>query len=207
MGLDGGVNELLSRLPAVEVLRGRCRAMAMLDAILCPEWADRYHSFDARWGDGEEMASMRNGSGDDWFVVFSGIGVYGRGFDHRVPNAPEVLDVVPEVFGSQVREPAFADHDGSPLATACFWREPGDAGWGVSTAGVGDAGLFELLVGGSPAGYRDWAAEYFGVEVSLGAVEHVYSLRPLTSGVVAELNAEVTLGELGDDIGEIDYPR
>ncbi|MFJ9743779.1 hypothetical protein ACIRS4_37680, partial [Streptomyces sp. NPDC101166] len=100
---------MMRRLPEIQVLRDRCRAMAMLDAILSPEWESRYYSFDSTWGEGEEVASMRNGSGDDWFIVFSGAGVYGRGFDHEAPNAPDVLQAVPSVFEIYVTEPAFAD--------------------------------------------------------------------------------------------------
>ncbi|MFE0513403.1 hypothetical protein [Streptomyces sp. NPDC058964] len=29
----------------------------MLEAVLCPEWADRCHSFDAHWSETESMAS------------------------------------------------------------------------------------------------------------------------------------------------------
>ncbi|MFJ8870360.1 hypothetical protein ACIRD6_31970 [Streptomyces sp. NPDC102473] len=36
----------------------------MLDAILSPGWESRHYSFNVGWADGEEMALMRNGSGD-----------------------------------------------------------------------------------------------------------------------------------------------
>ncbi|MFE4802065.1 hypothetical protein ACFRFL_45945 [Streptomyces sp. NPDC056708] len=36
--------------------------------------------------DGEEMASMRNGSGDEYSIVFSAAGAYVRGFDHETPT-------------------------------------------------------------------------------------------------------------------------
>ena len=52
-------------LPDIPVLRDLCRSMAVLEAIMSPEWSSRYHSFDAGWSPGEEMASMRNGSGDE----------------------------------------------------------------------------------------------------------------------------------------------
>lgn len=179
----------------------------MLDAILSPEWGDRYYSFNSRWAEGEEMASMRDGSGNDWFIVFSADGVYGRGFDHESSAAPGVFDSVPAVFGRFVAEPAFADHDGSPLATVCFWREPGDAGWSVSDAGSDVHDLFDVLVAGRPEDYVEWAAEYYGTEVSVEAVRHVYALRPLTPTLVAELNPELGLLSVEEDVVEIGYPR
>jgi hypothetical protein len=47
-------------------------ALAMLDALLSPEWQDRYYSFNQRWSlpSGTRTGSMRNGSGDDLFILF-----------------------------------------------------------------------------------------------------------------------------------------
>ncbi len=47
------------------------RSLAMLDAIMSPEWEYRYFSFNANWDAslGERMASMRNGSGDEYFAI------------------------------------------------------------------------------------------------------------------------------------------
>ena len=49
----------LSLLPDVARLRQTLQAMAMLDAVLCPEWQFRYYSFNAAWAAGEQMGSMR----------------------------------------------------------------------------------------------------------------------------------------------------
>src|ERR1700722_13099293 len=72
-----------SALPEVGGLRRLSQSLAMLDAILCPEWQYRYHSFNANWAAGEEMASMRNGCGDDYFIVFSGADAIIKGFAHE----------------------------------------------------------------------------------------------------------------------------
>jgi hypothetical protein len=40
--------------------------MAILEAVLSPEWEHRYHSFNDHWSEKESMASMRNGSGDEY---------------------------------------------------------------------------------------------------------------------------------------------
>ncbi|MGW5384706.1 hypothetical protein [Nocardia sp. NPDC003963] len=134
------MNEGLRRLPDIPILCNRCRAMEMLDAVLSPEWEVRYYSFNRGWGDSEEMASMFIGSGEDWFIVFSAAGVYVRGFDHEKLSGPGVIDAAPVAFGTYAVEPTVADHDGSTLATVCFWREPHDTNWGVSTAenGLGE---------------------------------------------------------------------
>jgi hypothetical protein len=77
----------LSRLPDIPLLRRLTRALSMLDAILSPEWEYRYHSFDSHWAEGETMASMRNGSGDHWFALYSAAGVALHGLAHETQPA------------------------------------------------------------------------------------------------------------------------
>jgi hypothetical protein len=65
----------LSLLPDVPSLKKLSQSLAMLDAILSPEWEYRYYSFNSKWAPGERMASMRNGSGDEYFILFDTVGV------------------------------------------------------------------------------------------------------------------------------------
>ncbi|MFB8242702.1 hypothetical protein ACFC58_39835 [Kitasatospora purpeofusca] len=203
---------LLARLPDPASLRDRCRGLAMLEAILGPDWGDRYYSFDSTWGEGEETASMRNGEGDDWFMVFSDAGVYARGLDHTAPNAaPRLLPEVPDAFRAQTVEPAFGEEDGAPLATVCFWhRAGGDDGWQApSAAPTGGVELFALLAAADPArAYLAWAEEYYEPEHAPepAAIAHVLALRPLTAAVVAAIDPDVDLDDLAEDIAEIGYP-
>ncbi len=37
--------------------------MAILEAVLSPEWECRRHSFNDHWSEAESVASMRNGAG------------------------------------------------------------------------------------------------------------------------------------------------
>ncbi|MFI6564124.1 hypothetical protein [Streptomyces sp. NPDC050534] len=121
------VYDVARRLPTIAELRDLCRSLAMLDAILSPDWESRYYPFNATWAEGEEMASMRNGSGDEYSIVFSAAGVYVRGFGHESPMSPyghdgkprpAVIDDVPDVFKPLVEEAAFTDEDGVPVVTA-----------------------------------------------------------------------------------------
>jgi len=181
-------------LPDIPALRDLCRSMAVLEAILSPEWSSRYHSFDADWGPGEEMASMRNGSGDEYSIVFSAAGAYIRGSAHEAVMSPYgndgpwpgVFGAVPEVFRHHVEEPAFCDENGMPVVTACLWREAADGCRQVGEIdypdGVnepdGAACLFARLVDPSPEAFRRFAEDYYEVPVDLDAVQHVYALRP-----------------------------
>jgi hypothetical protein len=111
----------LSRLPDVDGLRLTLQSMAILDAILSPEWEFRYYSFNAGWAAGEQMGSMRNGTGDHFFAHFGPAGCWLKGFAHECPMTPYreaparawpgVLDAVPIEFADCLREPAFIVED------------------------------------------------------------------------------------------------
>jgi hypothetical protein len=209
----------LSPLPDVDRLRLTLQSMAMLDAILMPDWPFRYYSFNAAWAPGEQMGSMRNGSGDDLIAHFSQAGCWLKGFAHEYPMTPYreipkrvwpgVLDAVPAEFEECLREPAFSAED----VTFCIWRRHGDRSWGLGPvefpAGHPDPDGSAFLLSpldGLPRTYLEWAEDYSERELSLAAVEHVYRHRPLTSEVLEKLNPDVRLDGLAAEASEIGYP-
>ncbi len=193
--------------------------MAMLDATLCPEWQYRYYSFNAKWSPQEQMGSMRDGSGDDFFALFNPAGCWLKGFAHEAPMSPYnkipvslwpgIINSVSSEFAECLKEPAFKIED----TTFCIWRKHSDALWqrGDITFPEGHAdpdGSEELLspLNGQPETYRDWAAGCYERDISLRAVKHVYEHRPLNAAVIADLNPEITLDDLEADLEEIKYP-
>lgn len=217
------IHDVARHLPEIAVLREHCRSLAVLEAVLSPGWGSRRHSFDEHWSGTASLASMRNGAGDEYSIVFSAAGAYVRGFDHESPMSPYaedgpwpgVLDEVPEVFRPYAEEPAFSDDDGMPLVTACTWREAADGHWKAGMIDFPDAAtgdpdgagyLFQLLVDRSPEAFQRWAEDYYEVPVDLAGVRHVFSSQPLTEEVVRTLNSEVALADLLKDIAEIGYP-
>jgi hypothetical protein len=209
----------LSLLPDVDRLRRTLQSMAMLDAVLCPDWQFRHYSFDAAWAAGEQQGSMRNGSGDDFFAHFGLAGCWIKGFAHEYPMTPYrdspkrvwpgILDAVPADFAGCLREPAFSVED----VTFCIWRLYGDDSWHVGPVEFPtqypDPDGSEFLLSdldGRAETYRAWAVDYYEREVSLAAVEHVYRHDTLTSEVVAQLNPKVSFPELVEDIRKIGYP-
>jgi hypothetical protein len=210
----------LSALPDVAQLKRTLQAMAVLDAILSPEWQDRYYSFNSRWAPGEEMGSMRNGHGDELFAHFSHGGCWLKGFAHEYPMNPHrqspnrvwpgVLETVPQEFESCLQEPAFSLQD----TTFCIWRRTVDDGWRVGPVEFPDGhdpdGSEFLLsdLDGQPTTYQRYAQEYYERDVELWIVEHIYAHRPLTEAIAASLNPELTLGALTTETDEIGYaPR
>ena len=212
-------HERLLALPEVENLRRLSQSLAVLDAVMSPDWENWYYSFNSKWADGEMVASMRNGSGDGYFILFNPAGAIIKGFDHEsamspyagdeVKVWPGALDEVPEEFGSFLSEPAFTIED----VTFCIWRRYADPSWRTGTinypGGDEDAegsGWMLSILSGDPAEYQEFAEGYYERPVDLDAVRHVYRHEPLTEGVVRRLNAEWSLEELVADLEEIGYP-
>ncbi len=203
----------LKALGDVDQIRRLTQSLAVLDAIVCPEWEDRYYAFNAQWGDGEMMASMRNGSGDEWYLLFNAAGAIMKGLDHESAmftfRAPRkgIYDEVPEAFQSFLKEPAF-DIDN---VSFCIWRTIQDPSWRVGNVEFpagrdpdGSAGLLAIL-DGNPETYRDFAGDYYEVALDIDVIDAVYAHRPLSEDLVQKLNPEMNLKAAEEDLAEIGY--
>ncbi|MFD8389098.1 hypothetical protein ACFV2N_07775 [Streptomyces sp. NPDC059680] len=196
------VHDAAAALPDIRSLQHICRSIALAEAVLNPGGCP-YYSFDAHWSETEEVFSMRNGSGDEFDIVFSPGGAYIRGFDHESPMSPYaedavwpgVLDSVPQVFHAQIDEPAFMD-DGVPRVTFCLWRETGDPKWHAGRIDFpsghpdpdGSGWMLSLPMNPTPETFRSFAEDYYERPVDLRALRHIFERQPLTSEIVARLN-------------------
>jgi hypothetical protein len=209
----------LATIPDVESLKKPCQSLAMLDAIMSPEWEYRYYSFNSTWADGEMMASMRNGSGDEYYILFNSEGAIIKGFAHESSMSPwaseseevwpGVLDQVPAEFAKFLTEPAFSLKD----TTFCIWRRSEDSSWQAGEINYPDEddpdGSENLLfiLDGEPSTYQQFAEEYYEAPVDLRTVASIYEQQPLTSEMIERLNPEVSLETLKEDLEQICYPQ
>jgi hypothetical protein len=208
----------LTALPSIPELKRLTQSIAALDAIIEPTWEYRYYSFNSKWAESEQMASMRDGSGNEWFCVFSEVGAFLKGFDHESPMSPwnfepkqlwpGVLDEVPDEFKRFAIEPAFSPAN----TTFCIWRSNTDDVWRkgniVFPSGYvdpdGSADLLSIL-GGDPQAYQLWAESYCERSVPSELVEYVYRHKELTEAFVRRLNPEREMESLRLDVAEIGY--
>ncbi|MEN8652391.1 hypothetical protein ABCR94_17745 [Streptomyces sp. 21So2-11] len=195
------VHALLKLLPAPDVLRARCRAFALLDAIL--DKAFPMHSFFSGWREGVDLACMENGSGDQCAVVFDPAGVFLYGFDHECdatpwreePRAhwPGLLDGLPTALAPYPVAPELQFEEFFD-ATVCAWREAGDPAWQCGPVEFdadesdGADWLFGLLTDGSPDAYAEFAEDYYERPVDRVAVQAVLSGAPLSRQTVTALS-------------------
>jgi hypothetical protein len=212
-------NTSLAALPDIEGLRKITRSLAMLDAIVCPEWEYRYYSFNSKWYEREMMASMRNGSGDEYFILFDSHGAIMKGFDHESAMSPwsaeeeklwpGIFDDVHPEFQSFLSEPAFSIQE----TTFCIWRRYFDSSWQVGRIDYPDeddpdgSEYMLSILDGRPSTYREFAEPYYEKSVNLDAIAHIYKHEPLTNEIVAQLNDEITLESLIAAIEQIAYPN
>lgn len=164
------------------------------------------------------MASMRNGSGDGYFILFDQHGAAIKGFDHEAAMSPfetdppaiwpGMYDGVPSDFSSFLNDPAFS----MEAETFCIWRRYSDTAWQRGPvkfpAGDDPDGSEWLLAifDGDPSTYQSFARDYYEVELAREAIEHIYRLAPLKDEIVRAHNSELTAENVEADALEIGYP-
>ena len=203
----------LNLLPPPSRFRELCVANAALDSILMPEWEYRYFSFDSKWGAGEEMASLRDGSGTDHFCLFTEAGVLVKGFDPNSPLNPSAgaeqdwrTSGVPPELRPALGEPAF---DMAHI-TFCLWSTEPAGPWRCGTPPsesllAEPLGFLSLLTDDARV-YAMWSSEYYERDVSVEAVQALQRLTPLDQVLLGELNSQVALEAVREGMAEIGYP-
>jgi len=208
----------VAELPGIDEVKRISQSIATLDAIMTDEWEYRYFSFDASWGEGEMLATMRDGSGDSYFILFNSFGAIIKGYGHESAMAaytvdsgkvwPGVLAELPPEFAAVLTDPAFVAEETS----FCIWRKYSDSHWQTGKIEYPDAEFVDgsednlFMLDGIPKTYQQWATEYYGKAVPLDAVKAVYEHKPLTQQLVSSLNPERRIEDLESDLDEIRYP-
>ncbi len=207
------IGEEMIALPTISELRRIAQSLATLDLILMPEWQYRYYSFNSKWSRDEQMASMRDGCGDEWFLLFHRTGWAGlKGFAHEssavaVDGLSKGLQqAVPDIYKSFSTELAFRWES----TTFCLWCAADESSWQTPAEleGVG-TGADDLLgiIGSGPEGYHRFAQDYYEREIDLHVVEQVFQHRVMDATIVSALTAEITLDDIQEELTEIGYPQ
>lgn len=206
-------------LPTVPELIQRTKALAALDLIMSPEWEYRFYSFNSAWSPTEQMASMRDGCGDEWWIVFHSAGWAAlKGLGHDSPawaaEKDELSLAIQQALPSQLdefsKEPAFR-WDSTSFA---LFRLPTDSEWtsakSLTKFADLDGGESELLshLCGSPQDYADFTSSYYEMEIPTDIVARIFDLAPITEDMVAALNPDTLLSNIETELfEEIGYPQ
>jgi hypothetical protein len=208
-----------ANLPSISGLRRRCQALATLDLLLSPEWDYRYFSFNSRWSPSQQMGSMRNGSGDEWFCLFHKNGWAAlKGLDHESKAwkqggsdlSAALQRGIPAALTEFSSEPAFR----WDATTFAFYSLSESDRWvrlndltKFASLDSGDEEHLSLLYS-EPSAYVRYAADYFEVEIEHTLVEHIFAHRPITAPLVKTINASIDLEAIASELfEEIAYPK
>lgn len=209
----------MTALSDISTLVQRAKALAVLDLILSPEWQYRYYSFNANWSPREMMASMRDGCGDEWWLVFHSDGWAAlKGLAHEAQAwarggealSQALIGVLPPMLRAFSEEPAFRWTE----TGFAYYRLPSDSRWTRANdltpffdLEAGEDFLLRHLV--APAEeYCDFASDYYEREMPIDTVRRVFDLNPITEQMVLSLNSDVILEEIEHELySEIVYPN
>jgi hypothetical protein len=209
----------LKQLCGIDDLRKLLKSLAVLDLIMSPEWEDRYYSFNSRWHEGEQMGSMRNGMGDEFFVWFTASGCFIKGFDHESEMSswatknqqpwPNIYSGVPASLSAALEEPAF----GIENVSFAYWRLYGDSSWKrgdfelPQSEDPDGSGYLLSILDGAPGTYQDFVEEYYEEDIPLAPIRDIYAHKPITPEIIEFLNPSITLESIEEELAEISYPE
>lgn len=191
----------INDLPDTDVLKACAKGLALIDSIVMPEWEYRYFSFDSCWVDGgiEMMASMRDGSGAEYFINFTSQGVVGKVFSgDPLIDVEAALAKIPESFSGFKKEPAFSVQNSSYF----FWRCANETEWSVTPNDICNLDLLKFLVEG-PKFYHKWAEHYYEKSINAEVLKDVFDNLKISGDQLLILNPDIEYDEIQEDLKEI----
>lgn len=209
----------LDELSDIDDLKKLLKSLAALELIMSPEWESRYYSFNSKWDEYEQMGSMRNGMGDEYFIWFNKAGCFIKGFDHESEMSswstedqlpwPNIYKGIPEQLDAALKEPAFSIES----VSFAFWRLRGEPSWSLGNFSLpesedpdGSENLLEIL-DGNPRTYQDFAEEYYEEDIPLAPIREIYAHAPITAKTLEYLNPSITIEDIAEGLEEIGYPE
>jgi hypothetical protein len=186
--------------------------------VFAIEYGASQFEFHPKWDRSEQMGAFKNGSGDELFAHFTKSGCIIIGFAHELKMSPYrtsplelwpgLLSGVPVEFKASLDEPAF------DIASTTFvvWRLATDHAWHTAAIdysddnyGDGSSELLSHLIY-TAAGFADWLADNYEVEIDTSIVSSVFGNKPLTNQQLCTLNPNAKTKQLRKAVTETGYP-
>jgi hypothetical protein len=208
-------------LPPPEELERRCRAMAVLDFIICPVEEARQYRFDAFYAPNERVATYDSYEGDGWLTWFTTKGTVIRGFWHESPLSPWAGNPTtptpwPSLFiglPNDLRNGPRTLIDGVEAVTFCLWWDARDPGWRTGHVANpdleyadpdGSEWLLEPLSG--VAAYEKVMEEVHERSLPHNVIQRIYRHEPLTADLVRAIEAGADIGQVMAAAKATSYP-
>ncbi|MCW8929404.1 MAG: hypothetical protein OQL19_04085 [Gammaproteobacteria bacterium] len=183
----------------MKILRNKLKALALADAIIEQEWQYRYFSYNSKWSEAEEMASMSDGCGGEWFLWlcgdFAGYKCMSPD-DGKMPDLEHVKLEFPEAYKPFLNEPAFSiDH------ATCLWYLD-NSSW--CKFGLPVKGLINLeeIETWEAKDYHKWATDYYERKINLSDIKKLFN-NQFSGELALKINPEIDLEQLKEDLSKI----
>lgn len=203
MNLDLSILQEIKQLPTISEVYGISQSLAVLDAILMPEWEYRYFSFNNSWNDHQAMASMKDGGGSHYYLLFDSkhTTCLGKVFDNhiRLMDGSMVQDIAE--LAPFLKEPSFEND----VATLYFYNIGNNLNW-QSIPFSKDIPFLGFIKNKEKA-YIDWARDYYETEIAKEPIIDIFDHQPITEEMVKALNSDCTFLDLKSELDEIGYPQ
>ncbi len=180
-------------------LRNKLKHLALLDAIIEPEWEYRYYSYNSNWSDTEEMASLRDSCGGEWFFLLDENNVSFKctsPVDGLVDNFDEIKKSVPERFNPLLNEAAFSMGQGS-----CIWFIENNT-WVKLGKEITDLPNPIIIQDLTASDYCQFVEDIFEQEIDQEVVQSIFDGK-FTIDMAKKINPSIDLNALRQDISEI----
>lgn len=184
----------------IDKIKSRLKSIAILDAIICPDISLRCYFYNSKWAKGQEIASMRNGSGLEWYLQFYNNNlawVYINFDEPPIPDVNLIKKEFPASYVSFLDEPAFSINDARIIG---YYSDGKWILFGNTKSADGSHAIetFNWL----PEDYKNWADTYYDGSFDMNSIRKVFN-GEITETIVKNLNVNMTMKKLQEEIEEI----
>ncbi len=183
----------------IEDFKNKLKYLALLDAILEQDWELRYYSYNASWSPEEEMASLRDSCGGEWFFLVTDKDIAFKctsPVDGLVADFQALKNQVPEKFSAFLNEPAFSMDEGS-----CIWYLE-DNNWVTLGNEINDLPSPIKIQQMSALDYCNYASEILEQDIDRSIVQSIFG-GGFDLKLAVKLNPDADIDALKNEISEI----
>ncbi|MCP3667516.1 MAG: hypothetical protein GY696_34325 [Gammaproteobacteria bacterium] len=183
----------------IEAYKNKLKYLALLDAILEQDWELRYYSYNSSWSSQEEMASLRDSCGGEWFFLVTEKDIAFKctsPVDGLVDDFQTLKNQVPEKYSAFLNEPAFSMDEGS-----CIWYLE-DNNWIALGNAINDLPNPIKIQKMTALDYCNYAREILEQDIDSNIVQSIFDGN-FTFELAVKLNPDIDINALKNEVSEI----